>query len=81
MSMSRKDFADLAQIIATERAYISKDYADVGEYAVKANKASLDRIANEIASICAKRNERFDRAKFLDACQPSSASTPRKKVA
>ena len=75
MSMSRKDFADLAAALRAAHADINGNQRAQGCHDV------IDELALDIASICAKHNERFDRARFLDACQLGHAPAPRKKVA
>ncbi len=60
MPLSRRDFNDLAAIIRTTQT----KWLGNGE-AITA----IGEVAYAITDLCAKYNPRFDRAKFLDACQ------------
>ena len=55
--MTKKDYVALAAILASKR-----DEATVEENVL------LDRVASHIAVYCKSQNERFDKTKFLEAC-------------
>lgn len=58
MSMTRKDFEGMAKAIRSSRP----------ENPLSGGHTIADRIAEEIATVCAKSNPQFDRTRFLRAC-------------
>lgn len=56
--MTRKDFEELAQLF---RWFVDHH----GRAVVSTRRATL---AGALADYCAKRNPRFDRARFMNAC-------------
>ncbi len=72
MSLSRKHFQALADIVREQRAKIRAnaccpvpDDADMGA------DDCLDEMRDALAYFCADHNPNFDRARFLAACEPS----------
>ena len=79
MSLSKRDFQGIAQALARANMQLADEGLCQAEGYVQ---DVMGNLALDIASVCAKHNERFDRARFLDACQPGNVSSPsRKKVA
>lgn len=65
MSLSRKHFQALADIVRA--AYVPENGEETAN--VGYNLAVSD-MADALADFCAQHNPNFDRARFLDACQP-----------
>jgi len=57
MSMSRKQYRDMAAVIK-----------EVGDYNLDSAEAALEAIASGLATVFVIDNPRFDRARFLEAC-------------
>ena len=71
MPMSRRDFADLAASLRTAHSEVpTRDLNAAYAHRI------LDELAENIADLCAKGNERFDRARFLGACQAGDVHAP-----
>lgn len=72
MSLSRKHFQALADIVRD--AYANADsYRPHGgnwEGYATARTDAVASIAQALADFCGQHNPNFDRARFLDACQP-----------
>ena len=56
--MTKKHFQALAKAVKDRVDNISNE----------SKAASLVYLANDIADVCKRENDRFDRAKFLEAC-------------
>ena len=79
MSLSKRDFQGIAQALARANIQLADEGLCQAEGYVQ---DVMGNLALDIADLCAKHNERFNRARFLDACQPGNVSSPsRKKVA
>jgi hypothetical protein len=59
--MSRKDFQAIARVIYAAR---TEPTTASGPYLV-----ALDRVAENLAGVFAAANPRFDRARFIKACE------------
>jgi len=72
MAMSKRHFEKLAEIIRD--AYANADsYRESGgawESYATARGDAVSSMAQAIADMCQGENDRFDRNRFLDACQP-----------
>lgn len=71
--MSKRHFEKLAAIIR-EGYKIADSYRENGgawEGYATARGDAVSSMAQAIADMCQDENERFDRNRFLDACQPS----------
>lgn len=69
MSLSRKHYEAVAEIVADQSAY----FADLSKHPANADlviggQRATSEIATALASYFAADNERFDRARFLKAC-------------
>lgn len=80
MSLSRKDFADLAATLRTAHSEIGNPPDAISAAHARTAHQVVCMIEGYIADLCARHNARFDRQRFLDACQPGEV-TPRTKVA
>ena len=66
--MSRRDFEMIAACLACERADSYRARTDaIGE----TMRATLDSLAERLALECEMTNPRFDRERFLRACEAS----------
>lgn len=72
MSISKRDFAAIADVLRHEREQAAAATHDAGTATTLTAAAyarhRLDEAARALASYCAGQNPRFDRARFLAAC-------------
>lgn len=61
MSMSKKDYQAIAHAVWSARGFA---FNDQGQH-----ERSLNRVAEVLAETLAATNARFDRARFLEACE------------
>lgn len=64
MSMSKKDYIAIASAIRSERSCWPKDESLGDEFAY----AALRSVTSRLAEVFAADNPRFDRNRFLEAC-------------
>lgn len=62
--MTKKDYIKLAELIRNERQYFN-DWQQVG---IGSIQVPLDHLLNGLAYILAEDNPRFDRERFIKAC-------------
>lgn len=70
MSLSRKHFKALADIITNARALATDDLVTQDPAHVAGYRQALAFMERDIADFCADHNPNFDRARFLAACEP-----------
>jgi len=78
MSLTKRDFAALAQAIAKAHSVLGDSLAtdannEYGSVTESTAPRILDALAGDIANLCASHNPRFNRAKFLAACKSEEA--------
>lgn len=71
--MTRKDYVLIADILAQFSRDIAKDESgaltDFGRAVVSGERAAVETIAHRLAYQLQLENPRFDRKRFIDACQ------------
>ena len=74
--MSKKDYQALARVIYQQAQ--DANYLSDGEYAQAASEDAIQRLSHAIASVLAVDNPRFDRARFIEACETGTTKGMRK---
>lgn len=71
--MTRKDYILLADVLATFSRDIAKDddpaLSDRGRAILSGERVALQTIAHRLAEQLRQDNPRFDRQRFIEACQ------------
>lgn len=66
--MSKKHYEALANALARVRPNCTSDCLNaMAEYA--AERVLWQALVNDIANVCSRFNPRFDRQRFIDACE------------
>jgi hypothetical protein len=64
--MTKKDYIELAKLIRNEREY----FADWQKHGIGTIQVPLDHFVNGLCYILKSDNPRFDKERFLEACNP-----------
>jgi hypothetical protein len=71
--MTRKDYVLIAEVLAQMSRDIANDercaLSDTGRAVASGERAAVQTIANRLAYELQRDNPRFDRQRFIDACQ------------
>lgn len=68
MAMSKRHFEKLAKILREQSEHAANNCPE-GLYR-EGRKDSIEWLRDAIADMCCEENPRFDRARFLAACEP-----------